>query len=60
VSQLAIWWRHSSATIPGGAIGLVYDKFSCDMIRPLPDICLSCCGECASSLSGGAFLHFTF
>ena len=32
VSQLAIWWRHSSAIIPGGAICLVYDGLSFDMI----------------------------
>ena len=59
VGQLAIWWRHLSAIIPGGAIGLINDGLFCDMIRPLPDICLFCHEECACWPSGGAFPHLT-
>ena len=59
VGQLAIWWRHLSAIIPGGAIGLINDGLFCDMIRPLPDICLFCHKECACWPSGGAFPHLT-
>ena len=57
VGQLAIW--SLSAIIPGGAIGLISDGLSCDMIRPLPDICLLCHEECACWPSGGAFPHLT-
>ena len=39
MSQLAIWWRHSLVIVAGGAIGLVSDGWSCDMIWPLTDIC---------------------
>ena len=46
VGQLAIWWRHSSAIIPGGAIGLINDGLSCDMMRPLPDMLILLWGMC--------------